>query len=71
MQSPRRDRLLRGLAQLGIARAGIFVPVASPLLLLAALAVLTLVSAILWLSLFTFEISLVLGLSLVALVFGR
>jgi len=40
-------------------------------LLLAALAVLTLVSAILWLSLFTFEISLVLGLSLVALVFGR
>ena len=63
--------LLRGVASLGFARASLFVAVASPLLLLAGLAALAGVSAILWLSLFTVEISLVLGLSLIAFAFGR
>ena len=63
--------LLSGLMQLGIAKAALCVAVASPLLLLAGLAALTLVSAIFWLSLFTVEISLVLGLSLIAVAFGH
>ena len=63
--------LLRGIARLGIARGTLFVAVASPLLLLAGLAALSLVSAVFWLSLFTVEISLVLGLTLIALAFGR
>jgi Zn-dependent protease with chaperone function len=63
--------LRRGIARLGIARASLFIAVASPLLLLAGLAALSLVSAVFWLSLFTVEISLVLGLTLVALAFGR
>jgi Zn-dependent protease with chaperone function len=63
--------LLSGLTQLGIARAALCVAVASPLLLLAGLAVLTLLSAVFWLSLFTVEISLVLGLSLIAVAFGH
>ena len=63
--------LRRGLARLGFARASLFVAVASPLLLLAGLAALAGVSAILWLSLFTVEISLVLGLGLIAFAFGR
>jgi hypothetical protein len=63
--------LFRGIARLGIARGSLFVAVASPLLLLAGLAALSLVSAVFWLSLFTVEISLVLGLTLIALAFGR
>ena len=63
--------LRRGFARLGFARASLFVAVASPLLLLAGLAALACVGAILWLSLFTVEISLVLGLGLIALAFGR
>jgi Zn-dependent protease with chaperone function len=63
--------LLRGIAKLGLARAAIFVAVMSPLLLIAGLAALTCLSAILWLSLFTVEISLVLGLGLIALIFGH
>jgi Zn-dependent protease with chaperone function len=63
--------LLRGIAQLGILRAGLFVAVASPFLLIGGLAALGLVGGILWLSLFTVEISLLLGLTLIALAFGR
>jgi len=63
--------LLSGLRQLGIARASLLVAVASPFLLLAGLAALALVGAIFWLSLFTVEISLVLGLGLIAVAFGH
>jgi hypothetical protein len=63
--------LLRGIARLGVVRASLFVAVASPFLLLAGLAALGLVGAVIWLSLFTVEISLVLGFTLIAFAFGR
>jgi len=63
--------LLRGIARLGLVRASLFVAVVSPFLLLAGLAALGLVGAVIWLSLFTVEISLVLGFTLIAFAFGR
>jgi Zn-dependent protease with chaperone function len=66
-----RRSLLRGIAKAGIVRASLFVAVASPFLLLAGLAALGLVGAVIWLSLFTVEISLVLGFTLIAFAFGR
>jgi heat shock protein HtpX len=84
---PRIDRRLKRLAAIGAASPptpadapsrlrltigfALWCLIMSPFLLIGVLAVLGLVGAILWISLFTVLISLLLGLGFLALVFGR